>query len=345
MRDKNPIIKKTTIPFKDLRSLRVPYAGNCAPDHEKLDVRGNCNCDCDCDCHCDCYYAQDCACDCEQSFCDCNCVCDCGGWVKEGTLLIPEGTKKIQPHTYRQRGQIREVILPSGLEVIGSLAFYLCQSLHTVNFPEGLLEIEESAFCSTALKEVVLPDSVTRLGGSAFNSCKNLKRVRIGRGLKELSMCGVFCNSLAIESFVVDEENPYFKAVDGALLSKDGKTFYVYPAGKKEEEYVLPDGVETVATYAFAKNQHLKKVFLPDGLKTVRAYAFSDTAVEEFSFPKSINYVEDRGFAGCNKLWKIRFRGKRSEYHLKTDSSWAFSINGKGEQPNVYTEDGYCWGV
>ncbi|MBO7170700.1 MAG: leucine-rich repeat protein, partial [Clostridia bacterium] len=107
----------------------------------------------------------------------------------------------------------------------------------------------------------------------------------------------------------------------------------------------LPDGVETVAPYAFSKNKTLKRVTLPDGLKEVCEYAFSDVAVEEFSFPKSIAHVAYHGFFGCGKLTTIYFRGKKSEYHLKQDSSWTFSLNDKRECPQMKTTDGMAWSV
>ncbi len=345
MYDKNPIIKKTTIPFKELKSLRVPHAGNCAPDHEKLDVKGNCNCDCDCDCHCDCYYSQDCACDCEQSFCDCNCVCDCGGWVSEGVLLIPEGAKTVFPGTYKQKGEIREVILPAGLEIIAEHAFDGCKNLQRIDFPEGLLKIKSSAFLSCSLTEVVLPDSLTVLE-SAFCECKSLKRVHIGKGLKELS-AGAFLGC-AIVAFEVDEENPYFKAVDGVLFSKDGKTLYAYPAGKPDKEYTTPAGVVTINGYAFAHAKCLTDVILSDGVRYIRTYGFYEGSIKRLSIPKSLSYIGDYGLFFAKKLKRIEFRGKRSEYHVKTDSSWAFPYGGGYRYEDgtfIYTEDGCGWRV
>ena len=346
MYNKNPIIKKTTIPFKELKSLRVPYAGNCAPDHEKLNVKGNCNCDCDCRCNCDCYETEDCACDCEQSFCDCNCVCDCGGWVREGVLLIPEGTKTIFPGTYKGSGKIREVILPAGLEVIKENAFDGCKNLRKIEFPEGLLKIESVAFLSCGLVEAVLPDSLTVLE-NAFVECKSLKRVHIGKSLKELSP-RAFCGC-GIEAFEVDEENPYFKAVDGVLLSKDGKTLYAYPSGKNEKEYTVPDGVRTIEEYAFSYTRGLTTVILPDGLEYIRSYAFYEVNITEMSFPKSLSYLGDYSLFYAKRLKRIDFRGKKSEYHVRTDSSWVFPYHAYAYYGNdrtmIYTEDDCSWSV
>lgn len=348
MYDKNPIIKKTTIPFKELKSLRVPYAGNCAPDHEKLNVKGNCNCDCDCDCHCDCYYTQDCACDCEQSFCDCNCVCDCGGWAEKGVLQIPEGAKKIFDDTYRGKDEISSVIFPEGLEVIGARAFCSCSNLKSISLPKGLLKIDAAAFCGCRIREVDLPDSVTELEWSAFGECNALSKVRLGASLKSIGEKGwhhAFWDCRNLTEFEVHEANLYFKAVDGALLSEDGKTFYAYPGGKEAEEYTIPEGVTAIADYAFAANRRLKKIILPDGVQWIHANAFSGASVKELSFPKSLSVIGDHAFFDCQRLTNVEFRGKRSEYKVKLHSSWCFSLNHHRERPYLRTQDGCSWSL
>lgn len=345
MRDKNPIIKKTDIPFRDLRSLRVPYAGNCAPDHEKLNIKGNCNCVCDCDCHCDCYYSQDCACDCEQSFCDCNCVCDCGGWVKEGVLLIPEGAKRIYASTYKERGQIREVVLPEGLEVIEPWAFARCKSLHRVNFPEGLLRIEGMAFSACAIKEAILPDSLQEIRGFTFTDCELLRRLHIGKSLRAIGTDGPFSGCERLSEITVDEENPHFKVVDGVLFSKDGKILYCYPEGRSGTEYIVPDGVTTIWPCAFYKNERLQSVIFPDGLTEIGAGAFEFTKrLERISLPTSLRHLRSHAFAFSSKLESVEFRGKRAEWRPKREN-YDFSLNDRRERPTIRTQDGMGWSL
>ena len=60
------------------------------------------------------------------------------------------------------------------------------------------------------------------------------------------------------DEFEVEPENPYFKAEDGVLLSKDGKTLYRCPAKKRGATYKVPDGVEVVEEKAFAYCGRLK---------------------------------------------------------------------------------------
>ena len=47
------------------------------------------------------------------------------------------------------------------------------------------------------------------------------------------------------KSFVVSQDNPKYKAIDGVLYSKDGKKLYYLPS-EKTNSFVVPNGVESV---------------------------------------------------------------------------------------------------
>ena len=364
MLDKNPIIKKRTEPFKELQSLAAPYAGNCAPDHEKLDVQGNCNCDCDCRCNCDCYETEDCDCDCLQSFCDCNCVCDCGA-LEDGVLYIQPGAKKIFASTYCERKEIRKVVLPEGLEEIGDSAFKGCTALEEIHFPESLkeigsyafdecknlrsivlpntnLKIHQRAFCLCGIREITIPDAITELPYEPFYA-SDITTVHIGKGLSKWGG-GEFNKCSKLHTITVDEENPYFKVVRGVLYSKDGKTLYFYPPAREGKTFTVPDGVETIGKSAFYYNRGLEKVYLPDGFTTIERDAFCYAALSEISLPKSIRLFKEAAFGFCQNLTRVNFRGKKKDCRFKIDGSWVFPVNKYGERATFSTEDA-AWGI
>ncbi len=79
------------------------------------------------------------------------------------------------------------------------------------------------------------------------------------------------------DEFEVDPENPYFKAEDGVLLSKDGKTLYRCPSAKRGGTYKIPDGVEVVEEKAFAFCG-FERIELPESLRTIKKQAFLSVA-------------------------------------------------------------------
>ena len=66
--------------------------------------------------------------------------------------------------------KVKEVVFAEGmdLEEIGEAAFYSCQSLETVNLPDGLKTIGVDAFRDTSIKAIDIPDSVETIGATAF---------------------------------------------------------------------------------------------------------------------------------------------------------------------------------
>ena len=61
------------------------------------------------------------------------------------------------------------MVIPEGVKVIGSYAFYGCHSLTSVVIPEGVTEIGSSAFSACfRLTSVTIPCSVTKIGEQAF---------------------------------------------------------------------------------------------------------------------------------------------------------------------------------
>lgn len=75
-----------------------------------------------------------------------------------------------------------------------------------------------------------------------------------------------------LTEIIVPPNHPEFRSVDGVLFSADGKWLYVYPHGKTDEEYVVPDGVERIHDSAFCENRFLKSLTFPASWKGMGDY-------------------------------------------------------------------------
>ena len=70
------------------------------------------------------------------------------------------------------------------------------------------------------------------------------------------------CTSL--QHITVDEDNAYYRAVDGVLFSKDMTTLIWYPAAKTDTSYAIPEGVRQVdSSRSFACNPYLRHLTIP----------------------------------------------------------------------------------
>ena len=66
----------------------------------------------------------------------------------------------------------------------------------------------------------------------------------------------------SVTDVFVEEGNEAFCSIDGVLFSKDGKRMLMYPNGRTEEEYTVPEGVERIWA-AFDYPENLKVLKLP----------------------------------------------------------------------------------
>ena len=104
----------------------------------------------------------------------------------------------------------------------------------------------------------------------------------------------------------VAPENPFFKDVDGVLYSKSSDVLIAYPAGRKDERFVVPDGVEKIGDDAFGGCEHLKEVALPESVKEIDKYAFyACDALERVALSDGITTIGESAFECCENLESI----------------------------------------
>lgn len=153
---------------------------------------------------------------------------------------------------------------------IGAEAFKGQTDVTSFVLPSTLKRIKEFAFAECKrLSSITIPASVITIGDNPFKWCENLSEI------------------------LVDEENSHFKSVDGVLISisETNSTLYCYPCRKEGNEYLVPEGVTKVGSYAFVGAYRLDEVSFPDETKSIGPYAFT----------------------GCNNLYQLNF-GAGIEY-------------------------------
>lgn len=87
-----------------------------------------------------------------------------------------------------------------------------------------------------------------------------------GKGLASIgSMCFNYCHKL--ERFVVDEANPNFKGVDGVLYNKNVDTLVLYPQGRPDASFTMPETVKHIGPYGIYEPQLLQAVTVSPSLR------------------------------------------------------------------------------
>ena len=177
-------------------------------------------------------------------------------------------------HVYAPGKTEKEFVIPDGVDWIEHEAFVGCVNLTTVTLPDTITLIRSSAFDGcTNLTNITLPDRVREIEEYAFRDCTNLTSITIGKGLALLNQ-SAFLECTSLTNITVDAENEHFQSVDGNLYTKDEQTLILYALGKTEQEFVIPDGVTDIESYAFSGCLRLKRISIGPHVKHIGGYAF-----------------------------------------------------------------------
>ena len=239
--------------------------------------------------------------------------------------------KVIEQYAFAHNDHLKSVVVPGSLDKLGSYAFYQ-SGLESVQFGDGfhLETIPEGCFAETKLTSVTIPDCVTVLDHNAFSHNPNLKHLTLGAGENLMIMSNVFYNTgltsvsigpnvwfvgeysfMDLESltaFEVDEENPYYAAIDGVLYNKDGTKLISMPAGRTGS-YTIPAEVEVLGFGAF-ENSKLSEILVEEGsrLATFGYRAFYGARnLKTFTVPKGVVSIDYYAFAECDHLESVYF--------------------------------------
>lgn len=246
----------------------------------------------------------------EEMFSSCNALTE---------VVIPSTVTRIEKGAFRSCKKLGNTELPAGLTYIGESAFYYA-AMTSVTLPAGVTEIGERSFYNIAaltefnfseslktigdfafygcgkLTRIVLPDSVESIGTSAFNRCSSLQEVVFGKGLASIgSMCFNYCHKL--ERFVVDEANPNFKGVDGVLYNKNVDTLVLYPQGRPDASFTMPETVKHIGPYGIYEPQLLQAVTVSPILETIDEFGMAGIALTGVvKLPATITSIHFKAF-------------------------------------------------
>lgn len=182
-------------------------------------------------------------------------------------LIISEGITTIDDYAFEDCYALTTLKLPNGLTSIeGNSAFNECTSLTNITIPNGVTFIGEYTFedCD-GLTSIVIPNSVKNIAAYAFYSCSNLATITIPESVQNLGR-GIFAHCHKLVDIPVSESNTNFVSIDGIVFSKDQTKLILYPAGKTDSSYTIPDGVIEVLPSAFNASEELLTITLADSV-------------------------------------------------------------------------------
>lgn len=222
-------------------------------------------------------------------------------------VIIPNSVINIEPYAfYGCRLTSITFEEDSRLTNIGESSFGACDKLVAVEIPSSVEEIKDFAFwCCYDLKTIKIPGAVKRIGDGAFKNCGNLTSIEIPKSVISIGDCA-FSTCYNLTSINVDEDNVFYKSIEGNLYSEDEKTLIQYAIGKKATQFVISSTVISISDEAFAHCKCLNNVEIPDSVTKIGKWTFSN----------------------CNNLTSITYKGDVEKWNRITKGLyWVDSNN------------------
>lgn len=124
---------------------------------------------------------------------------------------------------------------------------------------------------------------------------KGFKSINIPATVTDLNEPVIF-DVTGTEAFNVDKENPVYSSKDGVLFDKKGTNLISYPNGNKAKEYTVPEGVKTIAAYAFYHSD-VEVLHLAESLESIEQNAFyQHKYLKDLFIGSNVKYISDKAF-------------------------------------------------
>lgn len=213
------------------------------------------------------------------------------------SYAIPDGVTYIEGCAFGSNSNLVSLILPQSVtkfsDVPESPFFPIvdCPNLASINVDEnnnylcsedGVLfdKNKTSLICyprGKAGSSYEIPDGVTSIEMNAFwggsRGCPELVSITIPQSVTDIFK-GVFSNCQNLKSINVDENNQSYSSENGILFDKSKTTFVLYPPGRSDTSYVIPNGVKNLDHSAFRMCKSLTSVIIPDSVTNIGRYVF-----------------------------------------------------------------------
>jgi len=195
-----------------------------------------------------------------------------------------------------------------------------------------VVAIGYAAFQSAGLNSISIPNSVKYIGGNAFN-LSEIVSVKLPNSVTYIGDYA-FTGKM-FTTFIVDDNNPNYATENGILYDKNKTSLLIYPMGKNDSSFVVPNSVESIGRYAFEECISLISVTLPKSLISIGYASFEGSGLTTVTIPASVKTISSWAFTKCPNLKKIIFEGE-----IKTIGSYVFAD--WGYVPRAYDLEVKC---
>ena len=201
--------------------------------------------------------------------------------------------ERIDNDAFANWARLSDIVLPSSLKSIGKNAFYGCKALSHISFPEGLEQIESTAFEYSALEELSLPASLEYVGEDAFDYINTLNKVVIADSETPLESPALFNSVETVDSVYVGRQ----------IVATQNNAFGL---NCKVNHLTLGGCIEVVPSDVLYGETNLQTLTVIGKVSKISDNAFDYCkSMTQLSLPASLTEIGANAFRYCEKLESV----------------------------------------
>lgn len=218
------------------------------------------------------------------------------------SVTLSENVTIIGNHAFWHCEKLTNINFPNSLESIYPCAFENCSSLRSIKIPSGVRVIGRRAFKESGLTSVNIPATVEQIGRSTFGDCHNLQNATVSCKLI-LGTEDRGCRSGRYNDNYVYGNGDWFY---------DDYTYVSYVGGSFEncenlQKVTLTPTVTHIGARTFRGCSSLREIVIPESVTYIGWNAFGNcTSLRDIVIPEGVVSLGKDAFAGCRRLRTVK---------------------------------------
>ena len=250
------------------------------------------------------------------------------------SVVMPEGVTVIGDEAFYGCVNLENITIPEGVISIGDRAFFNCENLTNITIPTSVTAIGRSAFFGSGLISITIPPSVSVIEEFTFASCWNLKDVIVSEGVVSIGDRAFWNSGLStvtIPRSVISIGNEAFHWVGLFTLHGGSASIIYFRPGSLISIEVDDENIVYSSSNGVLFNKD----------KTLLILYPANKNEENFIIPEGVTAIEDRAFYGCYNLTSITIPssvvsiGTNAFYSCKNLKTIVISRNARIDRKNL----------
>ena len=225
------------------------------------------------------------------------------GRAKLTSLGLHDAVEEIQSFAYAGCTALKSAFIPAGVRYVGRGVFIRCENLKYINVDEKNERYDSRFDCDAIIEtqpailkagcsNTIIPGNILTIYEYAFEGI-NIQSIDIPASVTTIHERAIY-NCALLGSITVDEKNSVYDSRDNCNAIIKTKTNELIVGCYNT---VIPNGVKSIANYAFEEVGHLGDVIIPPSVTSIGDYAFKGSFLTGVYLPPSITSIGKYAFA------------------------------------------------